>query len=383
MKVGIVGIGQTKFGKIADASSRELAAEAFRQALSDAGLARKDIPTLIVCSGTHYDKQRSPAGIIAEYLGLNPSPTFHVEAACASSGVGVRVAWSMIQAGLHDIVAVLGFQKMTELDAAEVQDAMSRTGDVMWESPFGPTMPAYYAMHARAHMNRYGTTEEQMALVSVKNHKYGAKNPYAMYQKEITVEDVLKSRVVASPLKLYDCCANADGAACLILAGEKLGRKITDSPVWITGLGLASSPMSLTSRDKFTSFECSTFAAKQAYSMGKVTAHDLDLAEVHDSFTSAEIMNYEDLGFCRRGEGGKFIEDGQSYIGGKMPVNVDGGLLAKGHPVGATGAAHIISIAKQLRNEAGPNQVPDAKLGLAHNIGGIGMYAVCTLLSAS
>jgi acetyl-CoA C-acetyltransferase len=383
MRVGIVGIGQTKFGKIADASSRELAAEAFREALSDAGLARKDISTLIVCSGTHYDKQRSPAGIITEYLGLNPSPTFHVEAACASSGVGVRVAWSMIQARLHDVVAVVGFQKMTELDAAEVQDVMSRSGDVMWESPFGPTMPAYYAMHARAHMERYGTTEEQMALVSVKNHKYGAKNPYAMYRKEITVDDVLKSRVVASPLKLYDCCANADGAACLILTGEKLARKITDSPVWIAGLGLASSPMSLTSRNEFASFECSTFAAKQAYKMGKVRAHDVDVAEVHDSFTSAEIMNYEDLGFCRKGEGGKFIEDGQSYIGGRMPVNVDGGLLAKGHPVGATGAAHIISIAKQLRNEAGPSQVPNAKLGLAHNIGGIGMYAVCTLLRST
>jgi len=383
MRVGIVGIGQTRFGKIIDSSSRELAAEAFTQALSDAELGKKDISTLIVCSGTHYDKQRSPAGIMAEYLNMNPLPTFHVEAACASSGVGVRVAWSMIQSRLHDVVAVVGFQKMTELDSAEVQDVMSRSGDAMWESPFGPTMPAYYAMHARAHMDRYGTTEEQMALVSVKNHKYGAQNPYAMYRKEITVEDVMKSRVVASPLKLYDCCANADGATCLILASEKLTRKYTDNPVWITGLGLASSPMSLTSRQEFASFECSVHAAKQAYKMGKVRARDLDVAEVHDSFTSAEIMNYEDLGFCRKGEGGKFIEDGQSYVGGKMPVNVDGGLLAKGHPVGATGAAHIISIAKQLRNEAGPNQVPNAKLGLAHNIGGIGMYAVCTILRSS
>ena len=289
----------------------------------------------------------------------------------------------MVQAGLHDIVAVVGFQKMTELGAAEVQDVMSRSGDVMWESPFGPTMPAYYAMHARAHMNRYGTTEEQLALVSVKNHKYGAKNPYAMYQKEITVDDVLKSRIVASPLKLYDCCANADGATCVILADQKLARKLTDSPVWITGLGLASSPMSLTSRNEFASFECSIHAARQAYAMSKVKARDLDVAEVHDSFTSAEIMNYEDLGFCKKGAGGKFIEDGQSYIGGKIPVNVDGGLLAKGHPVGATGAGHIISIAKQLRNEAGPNQVPNAKLGLAHNIGGIGMYSVCTVMRAS
>jgi acetyl-CoA C-acetyltransferase len=383
MRVGIVGVGQTRFGKLSDSSGRELVADAFKEALSDAGLARKDISTLVVCSGSHYDKQRSPAGIMAEYLGLNPRPTFHVEAACASSGVGVRVAWSMIRVGLHEVVAVVGFQKMTELDAAEVQDVMSRSGDVMWESPFGPTMPAYYAMHARAHMNRYGTTEEQFALVSVKNHKYGAKNPYAMFQKELTVEDVMKSRVVASPLKLYDCCANADGAACVILAGEKKVRRITDAPVWVAGLGLASSPMSLTSRNEFASFECSVQAVRQAYKMAKVTARDLDVAEVHDSFTSAEVINYEDLGFCRRGEGGKFIEDGQTYIGGKIPVNVDGGLLAKGHPVGATGAAHIISIAKQLRNEAGASQVSKAKVGLAHNIGGIGMYSVCTVLRAS
>ena len=383
MRVGIVGIGQTRFGKIPDTSSRELVAEAFKEALSDAELDRKDISTLIVCSGTHYDKQRSPAGIMAEYLGLNPTPTLHVEAACASSGVGVRVGWSMIQAGLHDVVAIVGFQKMTELDAAEVQDVMSRSGDVMWESPFGPTMPAYYAMHARAHMDRYGTTEEQLALVSVKNHMYGAKNPYAMFQKEITVSDVLKSRIVASPLKLYDCCANADGATCIILAAEKLARKFTDTPVWLAGLGLASSPMSLTNRSEFASFECSVLASKQAYKMARVTARQIDVAEVHDSFTSAEIINYEDLGFCKRGEGGKFVENGQSYVGGKMPVNVDGGLLAKGHPVGATGAAHIISITKQLRNEADASQVPNAKLGLAHNIGGIGMYAVCTILRSS
>jgi acetyl-CoA C-acetyltransferase len=383
MRVGIVGVGQTKFGKLADSSGREMVGDAFKGALSDAGLARKDITSLVVCSGSHYDKQRSPAGIMAEYLGLNPTPTFHVEAACASSGVGVRVGTSMIQAGLHDTVAVVGFQKMTELNASEVQDVMSRSGDVMWESPFGPTMPAYYAMYAQAHMKRYGTTEEQFAMVSVKNHKYGAKNPYAMFQKELTIEDVLKSRIVASPLKLLDCCANADGAACIILAGEKLARKMTDTPVWIAGLGLASNPTSLTSRNEYASFECSVHAVKQAYRMAKVTARDLDVAEVHDSFTSAEIINYEDLGFCRRGDGGRFIQDGQTYIGGKIPVNVDGGLLAKGHPVGATGAAHIISIVKQLRNEAGPNQVPKARLGLAHNIGGIGIYAACTVLRAS
>jgi acetyl-CoA C-acetyltransferase len=382
MRIGIVGVGQTKFGKLSDSSSRELAADAFTEALTDANLAAKNISALIVCSGTHYDKQRSPAGVMAEYLGLNPNPTFHVEAACASSGVGVRVGWSLIRSGLHGIVAVLGFQKMTESNAAEIQEVMSRSGDVMWESPFGPTMPAYYAMHARAHMERYGTTEEQFALVSVKNHRYGAKNPYAMFQKEVTVDEVMKSRVVSSPLKLYDCCANADGAACVILAGEDVARRAAE-PVWITGLGLASSPMSLTSRNEFASFQCSVQAVKQAYKMAKVTARDIDVAEVHDSFTSAEIIDYEDLGFCKRGQGGRFIEDGQTYIGGRIPVNIDGGLLAKGHPVGATGASHIISIVKQLRNAVGSNQVPKARIGLAHNIGGIGMYAVCTVLRAS
>ena len=382
MRIGVVGIGQTKFGKLSDSSSRELAADAFSEALTDANLDAKNISALIVCSGTHYDKQRSPAGVMAEYLGLNPNPTFHVEAACASSGVGVRVGWSLIRSGLHGIVAVLGFQKMTESNAAEIQEVMSRSGDVMWESPFGPTMPAYYAMHARAHMEKYGTTEEQFALVSVKNHRYGAKNPNAMFQKEITVDEVLKSRVVSSPLKLYDCCANADGAACVILAGEKVARRVAE-PVWITGLGLASSSMSLTSRNEFASFQCSAQAVRQAYKMARVTARDLDVAEVHDSFTSAEIMDYEDLGFCKKGHGGKFIEDGQTYIGGRIPVNVDGGLLAKGHPVGATGASHIVSVVKQLRNAAGSNQVPKARIGLAHNIGGIGMYAVCTVLRAS
>ncbi len=383
MKVGIVGVGQTKFGKRTDSSARELAFEAYREAMADAELLPKEIEALIVCSGTHYDNQRSPAGVMAEYLGLNPKPTFHVEAACASSGVGVRTAWSLISSGLHDVVAVVGFQKMTELASDQIQEVMGRSGDVMWESPFGPTMPSYYALYARAHMETYGTTEEQLAKVAVKNRHYGAKNSKAMFQKEITEGDVLRSRVISSPLKLYDCCANADGATCIILTNRKRARKITDSPVWVAGLGLASSSMSVTGRERFTSFECTVNAARQAYKMAKISAKEVDVAEVHDSFTSAEIINYEDLGFCKPGSGGKLIEEGQTYLGGKIPVNLDGGLLAKGHPVGATGASHIIGIVRQLRNEAGDVQVKDAKQGLAHNIGGIGMYSVVTVLSSS
>ena len=380
-KVAIVGVGQTKFGRRTDASIKEIAYEAFKEAIEDAGVMRGEIQASIVCSATHYDKQRTPAGVIAEYLGLNPQPTYNVEAVCASSGVGVRNAWALINSGLHDIVAVVGFQKMTELRSDEVQEVMGRSGDVMWESPFGPTMPSYFATYANAHMNKYGTTEEQLAKVAVKNHFYGAKNPKAMIQKEITVDEVLKSRPIASPLKQHDCCANSDGAAVLILASEEKARKITDTPVWVAGLGLASSPMSLTSRGTtLTSFTCSVEAANQAYKMAGVKPQDINVAEVHDCFTITEIINYEDLGFCERGQGGKFVEEGKTYLDGKIPVNVDGGLLAKGHPVGATGASQLRTLVQQLRGEAGQTQVKGAEVALAHNLGGIGMYCAVTIL---
>jgi len=380
-KVAIVGVGQTKFDRRPDASIREIAFEAFKEAVEDAGIMRGEIEASIICSATHYDKQRTPAGVIAEYLGLNPQPTYNVEAVCASSGVGVRNAWALISSGLHDIVAVVGFQKMTELRSDEIQEVMGRSGDVMWESPFGPTMPAYFAMYANAHMNKYGTKEENLAKVAVKNHFYGAKNSKAMFQKEITVEEVLKSRPIASPLKQLDCCANSDGAACIILANEEKARKITDTPVWVAGLGLGSSPMTLTSRGTtLTSFSCAVEAAKQAYKMAGITPADVDVAEVHDCFTITEIINYEDLGFCERGQGGKFVEEEQTYIGGKVPVNVDGGLLAKGHPVGATGASQIRTLVQQLRGEADETQVKGAEIALAHNLGGIGMYCAVTIL---
>jgi acetyl-CoA C-acetyltransferase len=381
-KVAVVGVGQTKFGVRSDASIKEIAFEAFSEAMEDARMTPKEIDGSLVCTASHYDKQRSPAGVIAEYLGLNPKPTFTVEAVCASSGVGVRTAWAMISSGLHDVVAVVGFQKMTELSSSEVQEVMGRSGDVQWESPFGTTMPAYFAMYANAHMNKYGTTAEDLASVAVKNYHYGARNLKAMFQKEISLNDVLTSRPIASPLKRYDCCANSDGAACLILASDTVARKITDMPIWIAGLGAGSSPMTLTSRSlPLTSFGCAVEAAKQAYRMAKIEPKDVDVAEVHDCFTITEIINYEDLGFAKRGEGGKLASEKQTYIGGKIPVNVDGGLLAKGHPVGATGASQIRTIVQQLSGEAGQTQVSGAKIGLAHNLGGIGMYCTVTVLT--
>ena len=380
-RVGIIGVGHSRFGKRSDASLRELAFEAYREALDDAEIDTSDIDASLVCSATHYDKQRSPAGVVAEYLGLNPAPTFNVEAACASSAVGLRTAWALVNSRLHDIVAIVGVQKMTELSSDEIQELMGRAGDVMWESPFGTTMPAYYAMYANAHMARYGTTQEQMALVPVKNRKYGTKNPKAMFQKPVEIEEVLKSRMVSYPLKLYDCCANADGAACILVASRNKVQKLSDRPVWIAGLGLASSPMSLAGRTgPMTSFQVTKNAAKEAYKMARVLPKDVDIAEVHDSFSITEILNYEDLGFARPGTGAKLLEREETDLGGRIPVNIDGGLIAKGHPVGATGASQITALVRQLRGEAGDLQVDNAKVGLAQNIGGIGMYAAVTIL---
>jgi len=374
-KAAVVGVGQTAFTRSCGVSIRELCFETFSEAMEDAeNLSTKDIDASIICSAPEYDKQRSPAGLIAEYLGLNPKPTFLAEAICASSSVGARIAWSFISSGLHRVVAVVGFQKMSELTSAESQERMLRGGDIMWESPFGAMMPAYYAMFARAHMDEYGTTEEQLAKVKVKSGKYSVMNPKAMYQKEVTVEEVLDSRMIAAPLKVFDCCANADGASCVILAGEDVAKKVTDTPIWITGLGLASASMSLTGRKTASSLSCAVEAGKQAYKMAGLKPHDVDVAEVHDCFTIAEIMAYEDLDFCERGEGGKLIDDEETYIGGKIPVNVDGGLLSKGHPIGATGGSQIRTIVLQLRGEAGKTQVDGAETGLVHNIGGIGLY---------
>jgi acetyl-CoA acetyltransferase len=223
-------------------------------------------------------------------------------------------------------------------------------------------------------MHEFGTTREQMGLVAVKNHYYGSMNPNAFFQKEVAMERILGSDDVAYPLKVFDCCANADGAACIIMTNEKNAKKFTDTPIWLEGLGSASAEMSVLRRPNLVEIPSAVEAAKQAYAQARVKPSDIQVADVHDCFTIAEIMAYENLGFCPKGKGGKFIEEKQSYIGGKIPVNVDGGLKAKGHPVGATGVSMATEIVKQLRGDAGKRQVSGANIGLTHNVGGIGQY---------
>jgi acetyl-CoA C-acetyltransferase len=378
-RVGVVGIGHGVFGRRSDATVQELAFEAFRLAMQDAGLTREELDASVVAAVPEYHKQRSVAGVVQEYLNLTPKPTWLTEVACASGSAAIRTAWMAIQSGLHEVVAVIGCQKMTELSTAEILALMGRVGEVQWESVFGTTFPGYYAMFATRHMHEFGTTHEQMLGCAIKNHYYGARNKNALFQKEITLEKALASDPVSSPLQVYDCCANADGAACVILAAEDRAKSIRDDVVWLDGLGCATSSMSVLRRPDLVGLPSAREASRQAYAMAGVSAKDVKVAEVHDCFTIAELMAYEDLGFCEKGEGGPFIADKRSYIGGDVAVNVDGGLKAKGHPIGATGVSMAYEIISQLRGDCGERQVPDADVGLTHNVGGIGQYTFVNL----
>jgi acetyl-CoA C-acetyltransferase len=379
-EVGIVGVGQSPFYRKCGMAPRELCFIGFQEAMKGINLKREQIDASVVCSAPEYDKQRSPASVIVDYLGIMPAPSFNLETLCSSSSTGVRVAYSLIKSGLHEVVAVIGFQKMSELTSHEAAERMGRGGDIQWESPFGVTMPSYFGMVASAHMAEYGTTPKQLARVRVKSSTYGEMNDKAVYRKRITMEDVLNSEMVTSPLKKFDCCANADGAAVVILASAKMVKRITDKPVWILGLGASTRSTVLAGRQSFTSVPVSREAVQAAYEMAGIGPEEIDVAEVHDCFTIAEIVAYEDCGFAKPGEGARLIDEKQTYLGGRIPVNLDGGLLSKGHPIGATGASQIGTITRQLRGESRKTQVEGAKIGLVHNLGGPGLYSYITIL---
>jgi len=299
--------------------------------------------------------------------------------------MALRVAYSMIKSELHDMIAIVGFQKMSEISSSESQERMGRGADIQWEAPFGTMMPAYYAMYAQAHMAKYGTTGEDLAKIRVKAATYGQINEKAVYRKPVTMEMFTDpesniSATVAKPLRVGDCCANADGSSCIIVANEEKARALCDKPVWILGLGAASEAVNMSGRDLLTGLSVGIEAGKQAYEMAGVTPKDIDVAEVHDCFTIAEMMAYENLGFAKPGEGKDLIASKETYKEGSIPVNVDGGLLSKGHPIGATGGSQMRTIVLQLRGEAGEMQVKDPEIGLVHNIGGVGLYGNVTIL---
>jgi len=381
-RVAVVGIGHSKFGRRTDVSIGELAFESIKQAVDDAGVDRKDIRNVIVGNMGGWSQESLPAVVVDEYAGLSGAGTMRVEAACASGSAALKSACDSVASGDGDLALAVGVEKMTEVDTPTAVELIGRAGSYFWEfENFGMTFPAYYALHAVAHMNRFGTTEEDLARVAVKAHHYGAMNPLAQFQKEITLEKALGSQVVAWPLKLFDACPLTDGSAAVVLASEEVAKKLTDTPVWIRAIGSSSDSANLGRRGSYVGLEAAVRAAKAAYSLAKVGPEDIDVATAHDCFTIAELMAYEDLGFCKKGEGAKMIREGQTEIGGRVPVNLDGGLKAKGHPIGATGVSMTVEITKQLRGEAGRHQAPIKKgVGLVHNIGGTGHYAYVTIL---
>jgi acetyl-CoA C-acetyltransferase len=382
-RVAVVGVGHSKFGRRTDVNVAELAFESIKQAVDDAGVDKGDIKNVVVGSAGGWYEESLPAVIVNEYAGLGSVGTMRVEAACASGSAAVKAAYNSILSGEADVAMAVGVEKMTEVDTLTSVELIGRAGSYMWEfENFGMTFPAYYALYAVAHMNKFGTTEEDMSRVAVKAHHYGSLNPLAQFQKEITLEKALGSQVVAWPLKLYDACPLTDGSAAVVLAREEVAKKLTDTPVWIKGVGYSSDSANLSKRSDYVGLEASVKASQRAYAAAKVGPDKIDVATCHDCFTIAEIMAYEDLGFCKKGEGGKLVREGQTELGGKIPVNLDGGLKAKGHPIGATGVSMTVEITKQLRGEAGPRQAQIRNgIGLVHNVGGTGHYAYVTVLA--
>jgi len=283
---------------------------------------------------------------------------------------------------MNDIVVVGGVEKMTDVVGTEATDTMTTALDQEWEAFFGATYPGLYAMIATKHMHDYGTTRKQLAQVAVKNHANGALNPFAQFRRAMPIESILNSPMEAYPLGMLDCAPVSDGAATVILCAADKAKKYTDKPVKIIGSGQASDTLSLHGRDNICTFESTTYAAGMAYKQANLKPENIDVAEVHDCFTIAEILAIEDLGFVKKGEGGKAIDKKITTLDGKIPVNPSGGLKAKGHPIGATGVAQIAEIVMQLRGDADQRQVKNAKIGLAHNVGGSGASSVVHILEA-
>jgi len=373
-EVAVVGVGMTKFGERWDKQLRDLFVEAANEALKDANMERNEIQALYVgnFSAGSFVGQEHVGPLLADYLSLKYKPAFRVESACASSGMAFNLAYMAVASGMYDIVMVGGVEKMTDISAPEATSVYAKAMDAEWESFFGLTLPAAFALIARRHFVQYGTKPEQLAMVSVKNHRNAAKNPLAQFQFEVTVERVLASPIVADPLHVLDCSPVTDGAAVAILCSAELAKKYTDTPVYVLGFGIASDTIALHDRSDITTLGAVVEASRQAYKMAGIEPKNIDVAELHDSFTITEIISYEDLGFCEKGKGGLMIQEGETEIGGRISVNPSGGLKARGNPIGATGVAQVVEIVQQLRGTAGKRQVPGAEIGMTQNIGGTG-----------
>jgi benzoylsuccinyl-CoA thiolase BbsB subunit len=360
--VAVIGVGMTKFGKFPDRSVEDLGREACWNAIQDAGINPREIQAAFC--GHIYQGSVTGQRVLVE-LGLTGIPIYNIENACASSSSGMELGCLGILAGQWDVVLAFGAEKLYgKIQGAIAPDESDLEGDL------GIVAPGFWAMRARRHMHQYGTTSEMLAQVSVQNRRNACLNPYAQFRKPVTVEEVLASRLIADPLHLLDCCPIGDGAAAAILVSERVVRRYAARPIWVAGIAVSSGTVDSGTSDS-TFEDLTERAAQQAYHRAGIGPRDVDVAELHNCFTIAEIVRSESLGLVPRGEGGRWVAEGNTAIGGEIPINPSGGLLAKGHPVGATGIAQVAEIAWQLRGEAGDRQVEGARVGLTHNRGGI------------
>lgn len=384
--VAVIGVGLTKFGELWDKSFRQLTAEAGSKAILDSGITGKDIDGLYIgsMSSGRFVGQEHVGALVADASGFSHLhiPATRLEGACASGSLALRQGYLSIASGVNDVVVVGGIEKMNDVGGSAATETLATASDQEWEAFFGATFPGLYAMIAKRHMHEFGTTKEDLAHVAVKNHANGAKNPYAQYQKEISLEMAMNAAPVAEPLGLMDCSPVTDGAAAVVLCAIDRINEFEGKPAKIIGSGQASDTLSLHGRRDITTLDATVYAAKMAYKQANLQPKDIDFAEVHDCFTIAEICAIEDLGFVKKGEGGKAVQNKITTFDGTIPVNTSGGLKSKGHPVGATGVAQIVELTKQLRDEADKRQLKDARYGLAHNVGGSGATCVVHIMEA-
>jgi acetyl-CoA C-acetyltransferase len=382
-EVAVIGVGMQKWGELWEKSIRDIFVEAALLAMQDAGVDHIDSMLIGCMSSGLFVGQEHIGSLFADYLGAAPIPATRIESACASGGVALRTGFIEVASGTSDIVLVSGVEKMTDVGGDEATFALGTAADQEYEAFNGVTFPGLYAMIAQRHMYEFGTTREQLAQVAVKNHYHGSMNPMAQFPMQITLEQVVNSVMISDPLRILDCSPITDGAAAVIICPMEMARKMGKNPlVKITGSGQATDSIALHDREDITFLKATAIAAEKAFKMSGRSPKDIDLAEVHDCFTIAEICITEAIGFTEKGKGGELVESGETRIGGRIPVNSSGGLKSKGHPVGATGVAQIIEIVHQLRGEAGDRQVKDAKVGLAQNMGGSGGSAVVHILEA-
>jgi acetyl-CoA C-acetyltransferase len=371
-KVCVLGAGSTKYGKLDD-SITDITIQASIGAIESAGIDPKEIQAGYISNVFGVaDKQVHLGPVVMSNLGIPEKPSLSIESACGSGSVSFREAFANVAAGFYDAVLVAGTEKVTHTGTEWTTTYFSYCSDFFYEGGAGASFPGLFASMARAYLNEFKATEEDLAAVAVKNHENGLLNPKAHLRKKISIDDVMKSAVVASPLKLYDCCPFSDGASAVILCSEKFAKEHSKNYVNVIGSGRGGSPATLQGRDHMTTIPSTKLAAQAAYKMAGITAKDIDFAEVHDCFTIAEVVDTEDLGFFEKGAGVQAVREGRTARNGDIPINPSGGLKAKGHPIGATGVGQVVEVFEQLTGKAGERTVKDAKIGLTHNFGATG-----------